>query len=140
MRFVDSNVFLHAFLIPRRKLTGEEERIKDESKAIVKRIEEDEEVATSTVHLSEIVNIIEAALGLQQSIGFLVWAISKENVDVYPTSKEHYEAAASIAKDRSVSVNDALAYILMKKHGLTEIYSFDKHFNQLQDITKLPAI
>jgi len=44
MRFVDSNVFLHALLIPRRKLTVEEQRVKDESRGIVKRIEEGEKL------------------------------------------------------------------------------------------------
>lgn len=139
MRFVDSNIFLHAFLIPRRKLTKEEQSAKDESKAIVKRIEEDEEVAMTSAHLSEVVNIIEDALGLQKSLGFLAWAITRENIEVYPISKEHYETAVSLAKEKSISANDALAYILMKKHGLTEIYSFDKHFTQLKDITKLPT-
>lgn len=139
MRFVDSNVFLHAFLIPRRKLKKEEQNVKDESKAIVKRIEENEEVAMTTAHLSEIVNIIETGLGLQKSLGFLAWIITRKNIEVYPTSREYYETALSFAKEKSISANDALAYIFMKKYGLTEIYSFDKHFNQLKDITKLPT-
>lgn len=139
MRFVDSNIFLHAFLIPRRKLTKEEQRVKDESKAIVKRIEENEEVAMTTAHLSEIVNIIETGLGLQKSLGFLAWVITRENIEVYPTSKENYEMAVSLAKEKNISANDALAYILMKKYELTDIYSLDKHFNQLKDITKLPT-
>lgn len=139
MRFVDSNIFLHAFLIPRRKLTKEEQHVKDESKAIVKRIEENEEVAMTTAHLSEIVNIIETGLGLQKSLGFLAWVITRENIEVYPTSKEHYEMAISLAKEKNISANDALAYIFMKKYELTEIYSLDKHFNQLKDITKLPT-
>ena len=140
MRFVDSNIFLHAFLIPRRKLKKEEQNVKDESKVIVKRIEENEEVAMTTAHLSEIVNIIETGLGLQKSLGFLAWVITRENIEVYPTSKEYYETAVSLAKEKNISANDALAYIFMKKHELTEIYSFDKHFNQLKGITKLPII
>jgi len=36
LRFVDSNVLLHAFLEPRRKLTLKELRVKQEAQAIVK--------------------------------------------------------------------------------------------------------
>ncbi|MBS7611201.1 type II toxin-antitoxin system VapC family toxin [Candidatus Bathyarchaeota archaeon] len=140
MRFVDSNIFLHAFLTPFRKLTEEEQRVKDESKIIVKRIEEGEEVATTTVHLSEVVNIVESGLGLQRSLGFLSWVITKDNIKVYPITVEDYEAALPIAREKDVSANDALAYITMKTHGLTEIYSFDKHFNRLKDIVKLPPL
>ncbi len=138
MRFVDSNVFLYAFLIPRRRLRKEEQNVKDEAKAIVERIEGGEEVATTTAHLSEVVNIIETGLGLQKSLGFLAWTITSENIKVYPVTMEDYESAIPLAKDNSISANDALAYLTMKTHELREIYSFDKHFDQLKDIIRLP--
>jgi len=138
LRFVDSNTFLHAFLTPRRKLTKEEQKVKDEAKAVVERIDEDEEVTMTTAHLSEVVNIIETGLGLQKSLGFLAWIITKENIKVYPTAIEHYETAMPFAKDKRISANDALAYLSMKTHGLREIYSFDKHFDQLKDVIRLP--
>ena len=138
MKFVDSNVFLHAILTPRRKLTVEEQKIKDEAKAILKRIEQDEEVATTTAHLSEVVNIIETGLNLQKSLGFLAWAIAKENVKVYPIAEQHYEKALPIAKESKISANDAIAYLCMETQGIMEIYSFDKHFEQFKDLTRLP--
>ncbi|MEM2914007.1 MAG: type II toxin-antitoxin system VapC family toxin [Candidatus Bathyarchaeia archaeon] len=137
---MDSNVFLHAFLIPRRNLKNKEQRVKDEAKVIVKRIEEGEKVATTTAHLSEIVNIIEAGLSLQKSLGFLGWIIASENIKVYPVAAEDYENAIPLAKDKSISANDALAYLSMKAHRLREIYSFDKHFDQLKGIIRLPRM
>lgn len=138
MRFVDSNVFLHAFLIPQRKLTKDEQRVKDEAKAIVKSLEEAEEVATTTVHLSEVVNIIETGLGLQESLGFLTWIMTSENIKVYAVALEDYESAMPLAKENNISANDALAYLTMKTHEIREIYSFDKHFDKLEDIIRLP--
>ena len=140
MRFVDSNVFLHAFLILRRKPIREEQKIKDEAKAIVKRIEQGQEVATTTANLSEVVNIIEMGLSLQESLGFLAWIITKENVRVYPIAEEHYETALPLVKENKVGANDALAYLYMKANGVEEIYSFDSHFNQFKDIVRLPSI
>jgi predicted nucleic acid-binding protein len=140
LRFIDSSVFLHAFLRPRRELTGEEQRVKEEAKEIITGVEEGEEVATSTVHLSEVLNIVESGLGLQRSLGLLAWAVSMPNVEVHPVSLGDYEGALPVAREGNVSVNDALAYQLMEEHGLDEVYSFDGHFNQLRGITRLPLI
>lgn len=140
MRFVDSNIFLHAFLTPRRELTKDEKRVKADSKAIVKRIEDGEEVAMTTVHLSEVVNIVESGLGLQRSLGFLAWAIARDNIRVHTTAIDDYETALPIATENGISASDALAYLSMKAHGLTEIYSFDKHFDQFKDVIKLPSL
>jgi predicted nucleic acid-binding protein len=140
MRFVDSNVFLHAFLRPRRTLTEREQLVKDEAKSIVKRLEEGEEAATTTVHLSEVVNILETGLGLERSLGFLSWVVSSGNMRVYPVSVEDYEAAVPVAKERGISANDALAYAVMRKEGIEEIYSFDRHFDGLGDIMKVPTL
>jgi len=138
LRFVDSNIFLHAFLKPRRKLTQKEFNVKEEAQAIVKVIEGGEEVAMSTVHLSEVVNVIEAGLGLQKSLGFLAWVLSMDNIEVYSVGLGHYEKSLLIANESEVNVNDALAYLFMKSYGLKEIYTFDKHFDQLKDIVRLP--
>ena len=138
MRFVDSNVFLHAFLRPRRELTPRERDTKERAREIIERIEAGEMVATSTVHLSEVINIVESGLGLQESLGLLAWAVSRSNIKVHSTSLGDYEAALPIAKERGVSANDALAYTLMRQHGIDEVYSFDKHFNQLTEVTRLP--
>jgi len=139
LRFVDSNVFLHAFLRPRRKLTSKELRIKEEAKAILKRIESgEEEVALSTAHLSEIVNIVEAGLGIEKSLGFLAWVLTMDNIEVYSVGLGHYEKCLPVAKENLVSVNDALAYLFMRSYGLKEIYSFDGHFDRFRDIVRLP--
>jgi len=138
LRFVDSNVFLHAFLKPHRELTQKELQIKREAQAIVKRIEGGEEVAMSTAHLSEIVNVIETSLGLEKSLGFLAWVVTMDNIEVYSVGLGHYETSLPLAKENEISANDALAFLFMRSYGLKEIYSFDKHFNRSKEIARLP--
>jgi predicted nucleic acid-binding protein len=138
LRFVDSNIFLHSFLKPRRKLREKELEIKKEAQAIVKRIEGGEEVAMTTSHLSEVVNVIETSLGLEKSLGFLAWVVTMNNIEVYSVGLGHYETSLSLARENRMSANDALAYLFMKSYGLKEIYSFDKHFDGLKEIVKLP--
>ena len=137
MRFIDSNVFLHAFLRPRRELSYDERRMKEEAQRIIRLIEEGEEVATTTVHVSEVVNIVESGLGLQRSLGLLAWVVSKPNIQVYPATVDSYERALPVAQERGVSANDALAYLTMRDNGLAEVYTFDKHYDQL-DVKRLP--
>ncbi len=139
MRFLDSSVFLHAYLKPRRKLRPLEKEVKEKSKEIVARINRgEEEVLTTIVHLSEVVNIIESHIGLVESIGFLAKMFSLRNVLIADVDREEYEEALGVSSKYYVSINDALAYIKMRKHGIKEIYTFDKHFKNLPEIKILP--
>ncbi len=36
-----------------------------------------------------------------------------------------------LAEEKRVSINDALAYLLMKRRRIEHIYTFDKHFQNL---------
>jgi predicted nucleic acid-binding protein len=69
VRFLDSSIFLHAYLKPKRELKDSEKG--EKAIDILKNIENGEEVITSVVHISEILNIIEARLGLDITIIFL---------------------------------------------------------------------
>ncbi len=136
MRFIDSNVFIYAILKPKRKLSREEEERKRRAKRIYDRVNRGEEVVTSIIHLSEISNILEDVAGSSYSVKFARALLSKKNIKFLSVSYEDYLLATAIAEDRKVSLNDALAYVLMKKSGLKEIYSFDKHFDNL-DVKRL---
>ncbi|HDD63814.1 MAG TPA: PIN domain-containing protein [Thermoprotei archaeon] len=141
MRFIDSSVFLHAFLKPRRRLSPREATIKAEAKRIIKRIDEEEEnVATTVVHLSEVVNIIEARHGLQKSLSFLARILKLENVEVLGVTARDYEKALIFSEKYYVSINDALAYVKMVGSGVNEIYTFDRHFKNIPGIIILPKV
>lgn len=132
MRFLDSSVFLHAYLKPRRKLKPREMLIKKEAKNIVRSVDEGEEtVLTTVVHLSEVFNIVESHIGLHYSIYLASRFFSLKNVEIAGVSRVDYEKALAIAERYSVSLNDALAYTKMGEYGIEEIYTFDKHFKNL---------
>jgi len=137
LRFIDSNIFLHAFLKPRRKLSEQESKIKEQSKAILERVEQGEDVALSVVHLSEVVNILESGRGLEVAQGFLAWVISSDNIEVYTVTVEEYEVALPLSQEYDISPNDALAVNQMRTNSLEEIYSQDKHFDGIENIKKV---
>lgn len=136
MKFIDASVFLYAYLKPRKDLPPELSRLKAKAKEIISRIEKGEPVMISVVHLSEIANIIESRASLSKSIEIIESIIMLNNVRIKDVSLNDYLSAIKIAREKSVGINDALAYYLMKKHGISEIYSFDKHFDNFKDIKR----
>jgi len=131
MRFIDTNVFVYAVLKPTRELNEQEQRLKRASKAIFKRVNEGEEVVTTVVHLSELANVMEDAANLTFSISFVKDILLKRNVHVEQVSDTDYIESVVLAEEKRVSSNDAIAYLIMNREMVEEIYTFDKHFDIL---------
>jgi predicted nucleic acid-binding protein len=83
-------------------------------------------VITTIVHLSEAANVLEDVAGIYFAAKFIRDVLLKKNITV-----EDYIESAIFAEEWGISVNDALAYLTMKRKGVNEIYTFDKHFEKL---------
>lgn len=137
MKFLDANVFIYAYAKPKRAITEEEKKIKKKSKEIVERINKGERVITTVVHLSEVANIIEKSVPMTTLSKLLKGILSMENIRVLDVSREDYLAATDAAPSQGLGINDALAVIKMREASVSEIYSFDKHFDGIEGITRL---
>ena len=131
MRFIDAKVFLYALLKPKPNLPKEVIEKKRRAREILRRIENREEVATTVVHLSEVANIIEAKVNLSTAIDFIKELLTAENVRILSVTPEDYIKATVVASEKRVSINDALACLKMIELGISEIYTFDRHFLNL---------
>lgn len=134
--YVDANVFIYAFLKTKRTLQPHEVKIKDAAKIIVSRINEGEKVVTSIVHFSEVCNILDDYLPNEEALLVEKGLLFRENILICEVSKDDYLKAISVTEDHNVGVNDALAYVLMKKRAIQTIYSFDKDFDTFADIRR----
>ncbi len=134
--FVDANVFVYALLKPTRKLQPHEASAKEEAKKIVARISAGEEVNCSVVHFSEVCNILEYYLPFEQALVLEKGLLLRKNIHICEVTQEQYLSAVSIAEQYPVGLNDALAYVLMKKAESTKIYTFDKHFDSFDDLER----
>ncbi|MGB9760363.1 MAG: type II toxin-antitoxin system VapC family toxin [Thermoproteota archaeon] len=130
-RFLDSSIFLHAYLKPRRKLKDTEKKIKENASNILESVERGEEVVISTVHVSEVLNIIEARLGLDRAVHFLEDLLAMENIRIEKVERKDYEEALVISSRFKISPNDAIACAISMRMNISEIYSFDKHFDNV---------
>jgi uncharacterized protein len=136
--FVDANVFIYAFLKTKRQLQPSELKTKEAAKKIVSKISEGEMVATSVVHFSEVCNVLEDYLPFEEAVVLEKGLLFRENLQFFDVSEQDYLEAVSAAESFHVGVNDALAYVLMKKQDIEAIYSFDRDFDVFPDIRRHP--
>jgi predicted nucleic acid-binding protein len=130
-------MFVYAFLKPKRKLQPHETSIKEAAKKIISRINDGEKVATSVVHFSEVCNILEDHLPLEEALSLEKGLLLRENISICEVSEQDYLNASSVAENYKVGMNDALACVIMGKAEMTKIYSFDKDFDFLPDIKRI---
>jgi predicted nucleic acid-binding protein len=78
-----------------------------------------------------VANILEAKVNLETALKFIENLMLAENIEILPVTYEDYLRALLIAKEKNVSLNDALAYLKMEEAGVEEIYTFDNHFRNL---------
>ena len=131
VRFIDANVFIYAFLKPRREPPDNVKAIKEKAKGILKRVSDGEEVVTTVVHLSEVANVVESRAEKGEAAQILLYVLTSDNIKVLDVSTADYLRAALIAEERNLGINDALAYLKMQELCIDEIYTFDKDFEKL---------
>lgn len=137
LRFVDTSVFVHAYLKPKRVLKPSEVLIKEAARKIVTRINRGERVFTTVVHFGEMANILEDYLSVSDALNVERALCLRENVEIVTVTHEDYVAALDAAENEMVGLNDALALVAMKKHGVDELYSFDRDFDRLKNVKRL---
>jgi predicted nucleic acid-binding protein len=141
MRFLDANVFVYAYYKPKKQLTKKEKEMKENAKSIVRSISQGkEEVTTTVVHVSEIVNILKHGMSTDQLTTTIRGLFMLDNVKIRGVTREAYFAAVELGGDLKLEANDALAVDVMKASNVKEIYSFDERFDQIEGVTKLPAV
>ena len=141
MRFLDSNVFIYAYYKPKKTLTEKEEAMKEQAKKIINNISQGkEQVMTTVVHVSEIVNILKNGMPKDLLTQTILGLFMLDNVTILDVTKNAYFAAVARGEDLKLEPNDALAVDIMGQNGIAEIYSFDEHFNQIDGVTRLPSL
>jgi predicted nucleic acid-binding protein len=141
MRFLDANVFIYAYYKPKKQLTSKEKQMKEHAKKIISSVsKEKEEVLLTVVHVSEIVNILKHGMPLNQLTAIIRGLFMLDNVRIMDVTREAYFAATEIGDDLKLEANDALAIDIMRQNGIKEIYSFDEDFDEIEGVTRLPAV
>lgn len=138
MRFLDANVFIYAYYKPTRELTKKQKQMKERSKEIIIKINEGEEVITTVVHLSEVTNILKRALSVDDLYSLLIGLCSRDNVRIVDVTVEDYLGAIELMSELKMDPNDCLAVDVMRCEDINEIYTFDRGFDGVAGIIRVP--
>jgi len=137
VKFIDASVFVHAYLKTKRLLKPHETEIKEAAKRIVARVNVGERVVTTVVHFGEISNIFEDHMPLKDALTIERALCLRENIAIAEASQEDCISALDEAERHGVGVTDALAYVIMKKQGLDEVYSFNGDFDRFEGVKRV---
>ncbi|MBI4451588.1 type II toxin-antitoxin system VapC family toxin [Candidatus Woesearchaeota archaeon] len=131
MKFLDTNVLVYGLLKPRRTPSRAGESIIERAAAIVKRIDAGEPVLSSTVHLSEFVNIYQSREGIQFARDAVAALLALDKMVIATVTRQHYRLALSLSEASGVNLNDCLAAVIMTEHDVSAAYTFDADFDKL---------
>src|SRR5574341_2313747 len=138
MKFIDSNPFIHALYKPKREVLDEKRKdLKNRSKEIIKRINGGEKVLTTTIHISEIYNLLKRSYNQEMLNKLVLSLILKENIQIAGVDEETLFSGQEIAIDSNVDLNDGIAVTIMQQMDVRDIYSFDAHFDNFKWITRI---
>jgi len=122
---------VHAVLKPKKPIEAAT-KVKDAAVRIFNLFNAGEPALTTVVHLSEVANVLEDAAGTDFAANFVRDLLLKPNLKVVTVTPEEYLLASELASTSKVGVNDAQAFLTMRKHEISEAYSFDRHLDKLK--------
>jgi uncharacterized protein len=141
LKFLDANIFIYAYYKPKKTLTEKEETMKEQAKNIIQNLSEGrEEVITTVVHISEMVNILKKGMPKDLLTQTILGLFMLDNITIVDVTKADYFAAVALGDDFKLEPTDALAVDIMRQNNIKEIYSFDEHFDNIEGITRLPIV
>lgn len=143
MIYLDANIFIYAFFKPKKDkvLSDKIKWCKNEAKRIIQEINEEKNTyCISIIQLSETVNLLKSTMSWENLQTFMMGIISNKSIEVLEVPKLMYINAVNKIMEYYMDANDITAYLLMKEKKIKEIYTFDRHFENLPDIKCLPPL
>jgi predicted nucleic-acid-binding protein len=131
MRFVDTNIFI-------RFLTDDVPEKVDACEEIFKKaVEKQETLFTTDLVIAEIVWVLESFYELPKNeIQDKVEKILNTPNLICP-HKDLMLSALMLYSERNIDYIDAYNALLLKEHGIEELYSYDKHYDRIDWLTRL---
>ncbi|TFG12014.1 MAG: PIN domain-containing protein [Promethearchaeota archaeon] len=143
MIYLDANIFIYAYFKPKKGkiLSDKIKWCKQKAKEIIKKINEEENTyCISLIQISDVVNLLKNAMSWEDLQRFMMGLLSNKTIEIVEISKLMYINAVSKISEYNMDSNDISAYLLMKEKEINQIYTFDIHYDNLPEITRLPEL
>jgi uncharacterized protein len=131
MRFLDTNIFI-------RFLTDDVPEKADACEEIFKKaVEKQETLFTTDLVIAEIVWVLESFYELpKDEIQDKVEKILNTPNLICPY-KDLILGALILYSEKNIDYIDAYNALILKEHGIEELYSYDKHYDRIEWLTRL---
>lgn len=131
MRFVDTNIFL-------RFLINDDPRKTDACEALFKRVVSGEEpLFTTDMVIAEIIWVLESYYEIdKKSIREMVEKILNTDNLLCP-GKEIIISALAAYEEKNIDFIDAYNAFTIKIYAIKELYSYDKHFDRINELIRI---
>jgi uncharacterized protein len=131
MRFLDTNIFI-------RFLTDDAPEKADACEEIFKKaVEKQETLFTTDLVIAEIVWVLESFYELpKDEIQDKVEKILNTPNLICPY-KDLILGALILYSEKNIDYIDAYNALILKEHGIEELYSYDKHYDRIEWLTRL---
>jgi predicted nucleic acid-binding protein len=133
--FIDAGAFLAKYL--------ENDQYHPHAKPIWRQIEHGKEgFCTSNFVIDEVATILGRRAGSRLAVRNIRLIYESELIDILrPVEAEEHEALDFFERysDQRVSFTDCVSFALMKRRGISRVFSFDRHFD-LPGFTRLPLL
>lgn len=129
--YVDANVIL-------RLITDDPPEMADAAQRTLRLVDEGElELVIHPGVLAETVWVLSSFYGFSPSEIAPLLRTFLASEGIVGEDKTALLQALEIYEDKNVDLVDAMLAVEMLKHGISEVYSFDKHFDRLPGIRRL---
>ncbi len=127
--FLDSNIPMYA--------AGRDHQFKKPSIDLLRRVANGEiDAVTDAEVFQEILHRFSAIKQLEQGLR-LYDAFEKVVGDVLPVEHQDVTAARVLLEELgTITARDAIHVAIMRRHGMTTVYSYDRHFDLIDDIDR----
>lgn len=129
--YVDANVII-------RLITGDPPEMAEQVAHLFQRVDDGVlELIVDEIVLAETVWVLSSFYGFSASQIAPVMRTFLISKGILCDDKTGLLQALTLYEDKNIDFVDALLAVRMFKHGISHVYSFDKHFNRLESITRM---
>ena len=132
MRYVDTNIFISNIIGDNRLGKAAQKYLEDAASG-------KETTATSVHTMIEIYAFLKGKKLSEQKISEILIAVGQHGVTLLPFEPEFLKEALSMVK-KNWKLGDAIHYVTMKKNGIEEIVSDDRHFDNVEGIKRIDIL
>lgn len=132
MRYVDTNIFISNIIGDTRLGKAAQKYLEDAASG-------KESTATSVHTMIEIYAFLKGKKLSEGKISEILIAVDQHGVTLLPFEPEFLKEALSMIKN-NWKLGDAIHYVTMKKNGIEEIVTDDRHFDNIEGIKRIDIL